>query len=249
MFCVYEGLEIIAERGNARSTDRTRAGCALDEFLALTEEDVAVPRALLDSCEALTGTTRSVNRSIVDAAVFLALPGDDARYRDDAVEVGGSYCGVGGIGSSSTSSVCTMTTTRRGASFPLSTTTPSRCRRRSAKQVIRRRSDWRLAQARLDSAVSAIAAASTIRGRRCSMSTCQATRRGGSICRMTTGGTATRTSASSEMAMAPHGTAMPVHSTTGNPETFAVASVDGGVSIGRRWRPHKRGTPWVCSDD
>ena len=93
MFCVHEGLEVIAEGGREESSVMLVPGaCAVDTFMALTGDTVPVPRALVESCAALTGVEPSVTRSIVDARVFEALPEDDVRDRDTSESYGGSYC-------------------------------------------------------------------------------------------------------------------------------------------------------------
>ena len=79
MFCVHDGVEIVAEGGAAEPLSRVDGTCALDVFLQLTDHTTPVPAALVRSCATLTSSTPVVTRMIVEGPVFATLPEDDVR--------------------------------------------------------------------------------------------------------------------------------------------------------------------------
>lgn len=102
VYCVIDGAEVVGElapigRPSAvedLELELADTDCALDVFLATTEDDVPVPSALVASCEAKIGAAiDALGRPVIDQPVFAANPDDDAGAGFVPVA---NYCGSSG---------------------------------------------------------------------------------------------------------------------------------------------------------
>jgi hypothetical protein len=94
MFCVDDGVEIVAEGGYAKSMSIDVSRCAVETFLDLTDATTPVPAALVESC-ALRGQAVAIDREFVAGPVFAAAPEQDFTYYG-ATQLNGAYCGTDG---------------------------------------------------------------------------------------------------------------------------------------------------------
>jgi hypothetical protein len=93
VFCVVDGVEIVAEGGTAEPLPN-EGGCGLDTFIGLTDASTPVPAQLVDACRARGGDVSAVSREITPKAVFTTSSKDDVASAD--VILDGEYCGADG---------------------------------------------------------------------------------------------------------------------------------------------------------